>query len=66
MYNNIMSLLRSLHGFKTITAIVCKVCSFSYYFILIIIFYLYELGISVLRRKENAGKESEREESENG
>jgi hypothetical protein len=61
-----MSLLRSLHGFKTITAIVYKVCSFTYYFILIIIFYLYELGISAFGRKDNAGKESEREESENG
>ena len=63
MYNNIMALLRSLHGFKTITAIVYKVCSFSFYFILFIILYFYEFGMSVFHRIK---KESEGKGSENG
>ena len=66
MDNKLLSLFRSLHGFKTITAMVYKVCSFSFYFILLIIFYLYELGMSAFFEKENAGEDFERKESGNG
>lgn len=63
MYNNLISLIRSRNGFKIITAIVYKVCSFSFYFILFIILYFYEFGMSVFHRIK---KESEGKGTENG
>ena len=66
MYKYILSLFKSLKSFKTITAIVYKVCSFSYYFILLIVFYLYEFGMSAIYRNKYTEKKSERKESENG